>query len=101
MLRGGRQGSGGGAGEGMRTIYREDRERVREGKEVPPERLTILSDTGSVLSGVIGPYPVGGNLILHCRAEGGECNQLGGEGRNREGGGAMEEEWRRRRRRKK
>ncbi|KAK4294366.1 hypothetical protein Pmani_033009 [Petrolisthes manimaculis] len=63
---------------------------------VPPERLTILSDTGSVLSGVIGPYPVGGNLVLHCRAEGGEYYQLtigGGEnGRGENGGGGREGE---------
>ncbi|XP_045615863.2 neural cell adhesion molecule 1-B [Procambarus clarkii] len=38
---------------------------------VPPRRLSILSETGLEVSGLIGPYPVGGSLVLICQVTGG------------------------------
>ncbi|XP_069950467.1 neural cell adhesion molecule 1-B-like [Cherax quadricarinatus] len=38
---------------------------------VPPRRLSILSSAGLEVSGVIGPYPVGGSLALTCQVTGG------------------------------
>ncbi|KAG7158651.1 Nephrin-like 7 [Homarus americanus] len=38
---------------------------------VPPRRLTVVSEAGLEVSGVIGPYPVDSSLTLHCRAENG------------------------------
>nr|XP_045595232.1 nephrin-like [Procambarus clarkii] len=38
---------------------------------VPPRRLTVVSEAGLEVSGIIGPYPVGASLTLHCRAENG------------------------------
>ncbi|XP_069944398.1 protein turtle homolog A isoform X2 [Cherax quadricarinatus] len=38
---------------------------------VPPRRLSVVSQAGLEVSGVIGPYPVGDPLTLHCRAENG------------------------------
>ncbi|XP_071541503.1 uncharacterized protein [Panulirus ornatus] len=38
---------------------------------VPPRRVVIINSAGLEVSGVIGPYPVGGNLVLTCQATGG------------------------------
>ncbi|KAG7156007.1 Synaptogenesis protein syg-2-like 3 [Homarus americanus] len=38
---------------------------------VPPRRVSILSGAGLEVSGVIGPYPVGGSLTLTCQVTGG------------------------------
>ncbi|XP_037794157.1 nephrin-like, partial [Penaeus monodon] len=38
---------------------------------VPPTSMSILSQAKVEVSGIIGPYPVGGTLVLTCQARGG------------------------------
>lgn len=37
----------------------------------PPKRVTILAASGKEVTGVIGPYPLGGLLVLTCQVTGG------------------------------
>ncbi|XP_071550563.1 neural cell adhesion molecule 2-like [Panulirus ornatus] len=38
---------------------------------VPPKKIRVVSEAGVEVSGVIGPYPVGASLSLHCRVDNG------------------------------
>ncbi|XP_066969200.1 neural cell adhesion molecule 2-like isoform X2 [Macrobrachium rosenbergii] len=46
--------------------------RVKLTVVVPPRRVSITNQSGTELSGVIGPYPMGGSLNLTCKAYGGK-----------------------------
>ncbi|KAK8398711.1 hypothetical protein O3P69_004075 [Scylla paramamosain] len=45
--------------------------RVQLNVIVPPKRVRVVGEAGVEVSGVIGPYPVGSSLTLHCRVENG------------------------------
>ncbi|XP_069165372.1 neural cell adhesion molecule 2 [Procambarus clarkii] len=45
--------------------------RVKLAVIVPPRKVSIINSAGLEVSGVIGPYPVGGGLVLTCRVLGG------------------------------
>ncbi|XP_069944593.1 protein turtle homolog B [Cherax quadricarinatus] len=36
---------------------------------VPPEKIRVVSEAGLEVSGVIGPYPVGASVTLHCKVD--------------------------------
>ncbi|XP_069165426.1 uncharacterized protein [Procambarus clarkii] len=51
--------------------------RVKLAVIVPPRKVSIINSAGLEVSGVIGPYPVGGGLVLTCRVLGGKGSMLG------------------------